>query len=46
MKTVLVTGAAGFLGHHIVAEFARGGWKVVAIDHVPHATAKFGPGII
>jgi UDP-glucose 4-epimerase len=46
MKTVLVTGAAGFLGHYVVGHFASKGWKVVAIDHIPHATAKFGPGII
>lgn len=46
MKTVLVTGAAGFLGHHVVGQFAREGWKVVAIDHVPPPTANFAHGVI
>jgi UDP-glucose 4-epimerase len=45
MKTVLVTGAAGFLGHHVVTQFAREGWKVVAIDHVPSLTANFGHNV-
>ena len=45
MKSVLVTGAAGFLGHHIVAQFAREGWKVIAIDHVAPPTAEFAHGV-
>jgi UDP-glucose 4-epimerase len=32
MKTVLITGAAGFIGSHAAQHFARGGWKVVGID--------------
>lgn len=46
MKTVLVTGAAGFLGRHVVHQFAGEGWRVVAIDHVPPRTARPAPGII
>lgn len=42
MKTVLITGAAGFLGHHVVSRFAEEGWKVVAIDHVSPLSADFG----
>jgi UDP-glucose 4-epimerase len=44
-RSVLVTGAAGFLGHHVVAQFAREGWKVVAIDHVPPPTANFAHSV-
>ena len=46
MKSVLITGAAGFLGHHVVAQFAREGWKVIAIDHVAASTAKFAHGVV
>jgi UDP-glucose 4-epimerase len=45
VKTVLVTGAAGFLGHHVVTRFAQEGWKVVGIDHVPSPTADFGHNV-
>jgi UDP-glucose 4-epimerase len=34
MKTVLITGVAGFLGRHTAARFAREGWRVVGIDDV------------
>lgn len=30
-KTVLVTGAGGFIGHHIVNEFVARGWRVFAL---------------
>lgn len=32
MDTVIVTGAAGALGHAVVAEFLASGWSVVALD--------------
>lgn len=38
MKTVLVTGSAGFLGRHIAARFARAGWNVTGIDGTPEMT--------
>jgi len=31
-KMVLVTGSAGFLGRHIVAEFKRHGWATIGVD--------------
>jgi len=34
-KTVLITGVAGFLGHHVAQLFLREGWRVVGIDEVP-----------
>ena len=34
MKTVLITGVAGFLGRLTAARFAREGWRVVGIDDV------------
>lgn len=38
MKKVLVTGAAGFLGHYVTTHFAREGWQVVGLDCVPSST--------
>jgi len=31
-KSILVTGAAGFIGSHIVDKFVAGGWDVVGVD--------------
>ena len=45
MKTVLVTGASGFLGHHLVAELLkRGDTKVIAILGRPEDKANALPG--
>lgn len=33
MKTVLITGAAGFIGFHTAARLARAGWRVVGADN-------------
>ena len=32
-KTVLITGAGGFIGHHIVREFVQHHWTVYALVH-------------
>ena len=37
--TVLVTGAAGFLGRYIIRHFAAEGWSVVGIDNSPPENA-------
>ena len=34
MRTVFITGVAGFLGRHAAARFSRDGWRVVGIDTV------------
>lgn len=39
MKTVLLTGAAGFLGRHAARHFAQLGWRVVGVDDVPPENA-------
>src|SRR5258708_14032003 len=33
MRTVVVTGAHGFLGRHVAGRFARVGWEVTGIGH-------------
>lgn len=45
MKVVLVTGAAGFLGRHIVREFAAAGDKVVGVDVVPQENTGLAPNV-
>ena len=37
-KTVLVTGAGGFIGLNVVKEYAKHNWKILAIVHnkIPH----------
>ena len=35
MKTVLITGVAGFLGRYVARHFVREGWRVIGIDDVP-----------
>jgi UDP-glucuronate 4-epimerase len=34
MKTVLVTGGAGFIGSHLCEHLLRTGWRVVAVDNL------------
>jgi len=34
MKTVIVTGVAGFLGHYVARHFAQSGWQVLGLDEV------------
>ena len=40
MKTVLITGVAGFLGRYVAQLFSREGWRVVGIDDVPPENAQ------
>ena len=40
MKTVLVTGAAGFIGSHLVRRLASGGTRVVALYTGQHGTGR------
>lgn len=39
MKTVLITGAAGFIGSNAAQHFAMDGWKAVGIDRCPKQNA-------
>jgi len=34
MKTILITGAAGFLGSHLVSKYIQCGYKVIAMDNL------------
>ncbi len=46
MKTVLVTGGAGYIGSHCCKAFARAGWKVIAFDNLSRGwrdAVKWGP---
>jgi UDP-glucose 4-epimerase len=45
MKTALITGAAGFLGRHVTARFAREGWKVLGLDDLALAEDSLGAGV-
>ena len=45
MRTILITGAAGFLGRHIAREFAQAGWKVAGVDVVAAENSGLGPNI-
>ena len=44
MKSVLITGAAGFLGRHIARHFSREAWNIVGVDVVPPENAGTLPG--
>ena len=46
MKTVLVTGGAGYVGSHCCKAFAKAGWDVVAFDDLRRGcrnSVKWGP---
>jgi UDP-glucose 4-epimerase len=35
MKTILVTGVAGFLGRYVARHFVKSGWSVLGLDEIP-----------
>jgi len=46
MKTVLVTGGAGYIGSHCCKAFARSGWSVIAFDNLSRGwreAVQWGP---
>ncbi len=46
MKTVLVTGGAGYVGSHCAKAFSQAGWQVVTLDNLSRGWAdavKWGP---
>ncbi|MBB6488627.1 UDP-glucose 4-epimerase GalE [Rhizobium lusitanum] len=46
MKTVFVTGGAGYIGSHCCKAFAKAGWSVVTYDNLSrgwHDAVKWGP---
>lgn len=45
MSTILITGAAGFLGRHIAREFSQTGGKVVGVDVVAAENSGLGPNV-
>ncbi len=45
MKTVLLTGIAGFLGRHIARHFAQLGWRVVGVDALAPENVQLGVGV-
>jgi UDP-glucose 4-epimerase len=42
MKTVVITGVAGFLGGHVARQFAQNGWGVIGVDVVAPENARIG----
>ncbi len=42
--TVLITGAAGFLGRYIARQFGSAGWRVVGVDTAPADSVYLRPG--
>jgi UDP-glucose 4-epimerase len=44
MKSVLVTGGAGYIGSHTVKELRRKGWSVVVFDNLSSGRREFAGG--
>ncbi len=40
IRTVLVTGGAGYIGSHTVVELLQAGWDVVVVDNLSNASAE------
>lgn len=43
MKTVLITGAAGFLGTHVARDFSTHGWRVIGVDAAAPEDVRTAP---
>ena len=43
-NSVLITGAAGFLGHYVTRQFATAGWRVIGVDNLAPEEIQFRPG--
>jgi UDP-glucose 4-epimerase len=46
VKTVLITGVAGFLGRYTARQFAKSGWRVVGVDVASPENAQLSPGTL
>jgi UDP-glucuronate decarboxylase len=46
MKTVVITGAAGFLGSHLSNRFLNAGWRVIGIDDFSTALGRSAPHFV
>lgn len=49
MKTVLVTGGAGYVGSHACKAFAGAGWQVVTLDNLSRGwrdAVRWGPLVV
>lgn len=49
VKTVLVTGGAGYVGSHCCKAFAQNGWRVVCLDNLSRGwreAVKWGPLVV
>lgn len=46
MKTVLITGVAGFLGRHAARQFSRAGWRVIGVDLTTPENAQLSAGTL
>jgi len=43
-NSVLITGAAGFLGRYVARQFATAGWRVIGVDNLAPEEIQFRPG--
>lgn len=41
MRTVLITGGAGFIGHHLVRELLPRGYRIIIIDNLSNSNKDF-----
>ncbi|MES2571746.1 MAG: SDR family oxidoreductase, partial [Verrucomicrobiota bacterium] len=46
MKSVLITGVAGFLGRHAARQFSREGWRVIGVDDASPENAQPAAGAL